>query len=101
MDKSKQRYLWALACVHQTAIYLSCLRQDKRFPRNNIRAQSSIKCKQIAYDKIADPQINNSAVSQNFFVRGIKGNIGYVGKRSDKCFESAIKGKHKRRIDII
>ena len=71
--------------MQQTA---TCARQNK------IRDQSRIKCTQVASvdEKMADPQINNSAV-QDFFVRGIEGKIGFIEKRFDKYFESAIKRK--------
>ena len=79
----------------KTAIHLSFARQDKRFPKNRIRVQSSIKCKQMeSVDlKLADPQININAVPRDFFVRVIEGKIDYIAKRSDKYLESAIKSK--------
>ena len=44
-------------------------------------------------EKMADPQMNISAVPQDFFVRGIEENIGCMVKRSEQYFEFAIKGK--------
>ena len=74
-------------------------RQDKSFPRNKIRAQSSIKRKQMVSvdEKMADPQINISAVPQDFLVRGIEGKSWLDGKEILQIFRIC----HKRQTDVI